>query len=326
MKRLPVVAITMGDPAGIGPEIVLKALTKREIFRCSIPIIIGDKKFLKKTADSLNIPPIPSNISIIDLKNIPERFTVGKPSRSGGKATVKYIDAAVNLALHKSVDAIVTAPISKEAIHMAGYKYPGHTEMLAKLTNTKDYAMMLAGKDIRVVLVTTHTAIKNVSRLISRKKILKTIKLTNSSLKSWGFLNPRIGVSALNPHGGEGGIFGNEEIKKIMPAINDARAEGIKVQGPFPADTLFTPAKMSKFDAIVVMYHDQGLIPIKMKSFGKAVNITLGLPFIRTSVDHGTAYDITGKNLADPSSMIEAVKMAAKLNRKKSKRKFFDYA
>src|SRR3989338_8068780 len=218
MKRLPVVAITMGDPAGIGPEIVLKALTKREIFRCSIPIIIGDKKFLKKTADSLNIPPIPSNISIIDLKNIPERFTVGKPSRSGGKATVKYIDAAVNLALH-----------------------------------------------IRVELVTTHTAIKNVSRLISRKKILKTIKLTNSSLKSWGFLNPRIGVSALNPHGGEGGIFGNEEIKKIMPAINDARAEGIKVQGPFPADTLFTPAKMSKFDAIVVMYHDQGLITIKMK-------------------------------------------------------------
>src|SRR3989338_2641938 len=196
---------------------------------------------------------------------------------------------------------------------MAGYKYPGHTEMLAKLTNTKDYAMMLAGKDIRVVLVTTHVAIKNVSRLISRKKILNTIRLTNSSLKSWGILNPRIGVSALNPYGGEGGIFGDEEIKKIIPAINDARAEGIEVQVPFPADTLFTPSKRSKFDAIVVMYHDQGLIPIKMAAFGKAVNITLGLPFIRTSVDHGTAYNIVGKNLADPSSLIEAVKMAAKL-------------
>src|SRR3990172_10321016 len=274
MKNLPVIAITMGDPAGIGTEIILKALEKREIFKYCIPIIVGDKDFLKKTAKTLKFQFHISKSNIIDLKNIPKNFTLGRPSRVSGKAAVEYIKSAVNLARDKKVDAIVTAPISKEAIHMAGYKYPGHTEMLAKLTNTKDYAMMLAGKDIRVVLVTTHTAIKNVSRLISRKKILKTIKLTNSSLKSWGFLNPRIGVSALNPHGGEGGIFGNEEIKKIMPAINDARAEGIMVQGPFPADTLFTPAKMSKFDAIVVMYHDQGLIPIKMKSFGKAVNIT----------------------------------------------------
>ncbi len=313
MKNLPVIAITMGDPAGIGTEIILKALEKREIFKYCIPIIVGDKDFLKQTAKTLKLQFHISKSNIIDLENIPKRFTIGRASRVSGKAAVEYIKSAVNLARDKKVDAIVTAPISKEAIHMAGYKYPGHTEMLAEFTDTRDYAMMLAGKDIRVVLVTTHTAIKNVSRLISRKKILKAIRLTNSSLKSWGFLNQRIGVSALNPHAGEGGIFGDEEIKIIIPAINDAISEGIDVKGPFPADTLFTPLKRSKFDAIVVMYHDQGLIPIKMAAFGKSVNITLGLPFIRTSVDHGTAYDIAGKNLADPSSLIEAVKMAAKL-------------
>lgn len=315
MKNLPVIAITMGDPAGIGAEIILKAFKKKEFFRYCIPIIIGDKDFLKKTAKTLKFPFHISRANIIDLKNIPKRFTIGRPSSVSGKAAVEYIKSAVSLAMIKKVDAIVTAPISKEAIHMAGYKYPGHTEMLAEFTDTRDYAMMLAGKDIRVVLVTTHAAIKNVSRLISRRKILKAIRLANSSLKSWGFLNPRIGVSALNPHGGEGGIFGDEEIKIIIPAINDAKSEGINVMGPFPADTLFTPVKRSKFDAIVVMYHDQGLIPIKMSSFGKAVNITLGLPFIRTSVDHGTAYDIAGKNLADPSSMIEAIKIAVKLTK-----------
>lgn len=323
MKNLPVIAITMGDPAGIGNEIILKALEKREIFKYCIPIIVCDKDFLKKTAQTLKFQFHISKSNIIDLKNIPKNFTIGRASRVSGKAAVEYIKSAVSLAKIKKVDAIVTAPISKEAIHMAGYKYPGHTEMLAKLTDAKNYAMMLesppppfekGGKGgLRVVLVTTHAAIKNVSRLISRKKILNTIRLTNSSLKSWGFLNPRIGVSALNPHGGEGGIFGDEEIKIIIPAINDAISEEIEVQGPFPADTLFTSVKRSKFDAIVVMYHDQGLIPIKMAAFGKAVNITLGLPFIRTSVDHGTAYDIAGKNLADPSSLIEAVKTAAKL-------------
>lgn len=315
MKNLPVIAITMGDPAGIGTEIILKALEKREIFKYCIPIIVGDKDFLKQTAETIKSPFHIPKSGIIDLKNIPKKFIIGRPSPVSGKAAVEYIKSVINLARDKKVDAIVTAPISKEAIHMAGYKYPGHTEMLAELTDTKNYAMMLAGKDIRVVLVTTHTAIKNVNRLISRKKILNAIRLTNSSLKSWGFLNPRIGVSALNPHGGEGGIFGDEEIKIIIPAINDAISEEIEVQGPFPADTLFTPVKRSNFDAIVVMYHDQGLIPIKMAAFGKAVNITLGLPFIRTSVDHGTAYDIAGKNLADPSSLIEAVKMAAKLTK-----------
>ena len=323
MKNLPVIAITMGDPAGIGAEIILKALEKREIFKYCIPIIVGDKDFLKKTAKAIKFPFHILKANIIDLKNIPKNITIGRPTRVSGKASVEYIKSSVNLAKAKKADAIVTAPINKEAIHMAGYKYPGHTEMLAELTDTKDYTMMLesppppfekGGKGgLRVVLVTTHTAIKNVSRLISRKKILKAIKLTNSSLKSWGFLNPRIGVSALNPHGGEGGIFGDEDIKIIIPAINDARSEGIDVKGPFPADTLFTPSKRANFDAIVVMYHDQGLIPIKMSAFGKAVNITLGLPFVRTSVDHGTAYDITGKGLADPSSLIEAVKMAAKL-------------
>lgn len=313
MKDLPVIAITMGDPAGIGPEIILKSFAKNKISKYCIPLIIGDVAFLKKTAESLNIPPLPASIRLVDLKNIPQKLIIGKPSRSGGAAAAEYIESAVELTLNKEAAAIVTAPISKEALFMAGYKYPGHTEMLAELTDTKDYAMMLAAKDLRIVLVTTHAAIKDISGLINRKKVLKIIRLTHSSLKLWGFSKPKIAVSALNPHAGEGGIFGKEEIKIIAPAIKDAKSEGINADGPFPADTLFVPAKRKKFDAIIVMYHDQGLIPVKMASFGRAVNITLGLPFIRTSVDHGTAYDIAGKGLADPSSLIEAVKTAAKL-------------
>ncbi len=303
----------MGDPAGIGPEIILKSFAKNKISKYCLPVIVGDADFLKKTAERINIPPLPFFVNIIDLKNIPQKFAIGKPSRSGGDAAAEYIKAAVELTMSKKAAAIVTAPISKEAIFMAGYKYPGHTEMLANLTGTRDYAMMLAAKDLRVILVTTHAAVKDVSRSISREKVLKAIRLTHFSLKSWGFLKPKIAVSALNPHAGEGGIFGDEETKIIAPAIKDAKSEGINAGGPFPADTLFVPAKRKQFDAIIVMYHDQGLIPIKMASFGKAVNITLGLPFIRTSVDHGTAYDIAGKGLADPSSLIEAVKTAAKL-------------
>lgn len=316
MKKIPVIGITMGDPAGIGPEIILKTFRKREILRCCIPVIIGDAGFLKKTAEYLGIPALSSKIDVIDLKNIQEKIDIGKPSRAGGIAAVGYIKKAVNLAKDKKVDAIATAPISKEAINMAGYKYPGHTEMLAEFTDTKDYAMMIASKDIRVVLITTHAAIKDVNRLINREKILRIIRLTCSSLKLWGFSNPRIGVSALNPHAGEGGIFGSEEIEMIAPAIDDAKSEGIDVCGPFPADTIFVPPRRIKFDAIVVMYHDQGLIPVKMTAFGKAVNITLGLPFIRVSVDHGTAYDIAGKGVANPSSLIEAVKMAVRLSYK----------
>jgi 4-hydroxythreonine-4-phosphate dehydrogenase len=332
MKNLPVIAITMGDPAGIGPEIILKSFAKNKISKYCIPVIVGDAAFLKKTAESLNIPPLPSSTRIIDLKNIPDTFVTGKPSYDSGKASAEYIKAAVELAMSKKAAAITTAPISKEAIHKAGYKYPGHTEMLSKLTGAKDYAMMLqtppppfekGGKEggLRVALVTTHAAVKDVSGLINREKVLKVIRLAHSSLKSWGFSKPKIAVSALNPHAGEGGIFGNEEIKIITPAIKDAKSEGINANGPFPADTLFVPAKRKQFDAIIVMYHDQGLIPIKMASFGKAVNITLGLPFIRTSVDHGTAYDIAGKGLANPSSLIEAVKMAAKLTKAKRPRR-----
>ena len=313
MGKLPVVAITMGDPTGVGPEIILKTFIKEDIFKYCTPVIIGDAVFLKKTAEYLHIPPLPSPVSVFDLKNIPEGIHPGKPSRDGGRSAIEYIKVAVEMAMAKKVDAITTSPINKEAIHMAGYTYPGHTEMLAEFTHTDDYAMMIAGEDIRVVLVTTHHALKDVSRLITKEKVLRVIRLTYRSLKLWGFLNVRIGVSALNPHAGEGGIFGNEERKIIIPAIHDAQREGINVNGPFPADTLFTSVKRTEFDAIVVMYHDQGLIPVKMVSFGKAVNITLGLPFIRTSVDHGTAYDIVGKGIADPSSLIEAVKLAAQL-------------
>src|SRR3989338_514038 len=313
MKNLPVIAITMGDPAGIGPEIILKTLAETKFPEYCSPIIICDVNFLKKTADLINIPFLTSKIPVIDLKNVCEEISLSRPSQLSGMAAVEYIKEAVRLAMADKVDAIITAPISKEAIHLAGYKYQGHTEMLAELTNTKDYAMMIAGGDIRVVLVTTHVAVKDVSHLINRDNILRIIRLTNRSLKLWGLSKPRIGVSALNPHAGEAGIFGREEIEAIIPAINLASSEGINISGPFPADTIFTPKKRVEFDAIIVMYHDQGLIPLKMTAFGKAVNITLGLPFIRTSVDHGTAYDIVGKGIADPSSLIESLKMAVRL-------------
>lgn len=219
----------------------------------------------------------------------------------------------MDLALSKQVDGIVTAPISKEALKMAGLKWRGHTEMLADLTGTKDYAMMLIGGPLRVILVTIHTALRNVPDLITRQKVTRTIRLAKRACDMLGIRNPRIAVAGLNPHAGENGIFGDEEIRKIVPAVREAIKGGIPVSGPFPPDTIFHKAYDGDFDIIVCMYHDQGLIPLKMIAFEKGVNVTVGLPFIRTSPDHGTAYDIAWKGIADPSSMIEAIKLAAKL-------------
>jgi 4-hydroxythreonine-4-phosphate dehydrogenase len=322
MKKI---AITMGDPGGVGPEIILKALCSSEVRNCCAPVVVGDSIVIKEALNLLNLPiklrtvnsPDESNqaigsIEFIDL-GIIKKFKRNKPTAEGGYACMSYIKKAVELVIGKQVDAIVTAPISKEALKMAGSKWPGHTEMLADLTKTEDYAMMLIGESLRVILVTIHTALKNVPGLITRQKILKTIRLAKKACNMLGIKNPIIAVAGLNPHAGEAGIFGDEEIKKIIPAVKEAVKEGIPVSGPYPPDTVFHKAYKGDIDIVVCMYHDQGLIPLKMIAFDKGVNVTVGLPFVRTSPDHGTAYDIAWKGIANPSSMIEAIKLAAQL-------------
>lgn len=332
MRDKPLIAITMGDPAGIGPEIICKAFNSGYIRRLVRPVVIGDSDVMEKTICSLgyhlrirSIKKVEESyqrkgiIDVLDLRNVPE-FKIGKPSAISGKAVYEYIKKATSLAMRKEVDAIVTAPINKETLKMAGFSYSGHTELLAELTGTKDFSMMLIGGHLRVILVTTHVGIKEVSSMIKKDRILKTIILAKKAMVNLGIEKPRIAVAGLNPHAGEGGIFGSEETEEIIPAIEEARRKGINASGPIPPDTLFHKAYKGDYDVVVSMYHDQGLIPLKMLSFGKAVNVTVGLPIIRTSVDHGTAYDIAGKGIADPSSLIETIKLAAKLVESKRKR------
>jgi len=324
MKKL---AITMGDPGGVGPEIIVRALNSSEVRNYCAPIVIGDASIIEEALNLLKLnlqlrlikSPEESKptsrdrfIELIDMGMI-KKFRKNKPTAEGGKACVSYIKKAVEVAVKKQVDGIVTAPISKEALKIAGFKWPGHTEMLADLTNTRDYAMMLMGGHLRVILVTVHTALKNVPALITRKRILKTIRLAKKACDMLKIKKPRIAVAALNPHAGEAGIFGDEEKKKIIPAIREAVKERIPVSGPYPPDTIFYKAYKGEVDVIVCMYHDQGLIPLKMLAFDQGVNTTIGLPFVRTSPDHGTAYDIAWKGVANPTSMIEAIKLAAKL-------------
>ena len=314
----------MGDPAGIGPEVILRALSQSsEIKNLFIPVVIGDRVVMEEAARlpglsvKLNIirtpeeaKHTPGSIDMIDLAML-NSFEKNKPTVEGGRASAAYIRKAVELAVNKQVDAMVTAPISKEALKMAGLNWPGHTEMIAELTGTKDYAMMLAGGPLRVILVTIHTSIRNVPDLVTRDKVLKTIRLAKKACTMLGIPHPRIAVAGLNPHAGEAGLFGDEETREIIPAIEAAGSEGIEASGPFPPDTVFHKAYKGEVDMVVCMYHDQGLIPLKMVAFDKGVNVTLGLPIIRTSPDHGTAYDIAWSGKADPSSMIEALKLAS---------------
>ena len=324
MKKL---AITMGDPGGVGPEIIVKALSSEGIQDYCIPIVIGDRSPVEDAIALLKLPaklriiqsPEESRrvhqgriIELVDM-GIAKKFRKGKPTAGGGKASVHYIRKAVELALDKHIDGIVTAPISKQAVHMAGFKWPGHTEMLSEMTHTKNYAMMFVGGPLKIILVTIHTALKQVPSLISKDRIVRTLRLAKKACDMLGIKAPKIAVAGLNPHAGEAGLFGDEEIKKITPAIKEAVREGIPVSGPFPPDVIFHKAYKGEVDLIVCMYHDQGLIPLKMIAFDKGVNMTVGLPFIRTSPDHGTAYDIAWKGIADPLSMIEAIKLAAKL-------------
>jgi len=331
MKNKPVLAITMGDPAGIGPEIVLKALKNEEVSQISYPVVIGDQRIIEanlKTLDfsyKLNsvkritdIRGESGTIDLFDLQNIqPSEVTIGRICKTCGKASVEYILKACEMALAGKVDAVVTAPINKEATTLAGFGELGHMEILAKYTGTREYATMLVSKDLRVVHLTTHYSLKRALDYVKRDLILKRLVLIHQSFVQWGIKEPSIAVAALNPHGGEGGILGDEEIREIMPAIEDARAQNIDARGPFPADTVFNRAINGEFTVVLAMYHDQGHIAIKVYGFEKSVSVALGLPFIRTSVDHGTAFDIAGKGTASAESMIEAIKVAARLSRSK---------
>lgn len=320
MKKL---AITIGDPGGVGPEVVVKALPA--ISGECLPIVIGDSAVLEDAVSrfgaSLKIQAIervdeafPSADSLWCIDPGSARtFERGKPDEKNGAACVGYIRKAVELSMEKKVNGMVTAPISKEALKLAGFPWPGHTEMLAELTGAREYAMMLVGGPLKVILVTIHTALKNVPGLVTRERVLKTIRLAKKACDMFDIGRPVIAVSGLNPHAGESGILGTEEMDEIVPAIEGANEEGIVAQGPYPPDVIFRKAYKGEVDIVVCMYHDQGLIPLKMIAFDTGVNVTVGLPIIRTSPDHGTAYDIAWKGIADPSSMIEAIRMAIRL-------------
>jgi 4-hydroxythreonine-4-phosphate dehydrogenase len=334
LKRLPYIGITMGDPAGIGPEIIVRVLTDPMLYTSCRPVVLGDGAVLSEAGSSLAekglitgdiaINPIaapdqakgiPGVIDLIPLSDLGFRaIQPGKPVVPGGKAMVNYILRAVHMAVRNEIQGMVTAPISKVLMHQAGHKYDGHTQLIANETKTDNYVMMLAGEKLRVVLVTIHCALKAVPELLTQEGVYKAIVMTAKALKEdLGFERPRLAVAALNPHAGEEGLFGTEEREMITPAISQAQSLGIDVKGPFPADTLFHQAAAGRFEAVVCMYHDQGLIPLKLLHFSDAVNVTLGLPIIRTSVDHGTAYDIAGTGLADPSSLKAAIRMATEM-------------
>lgn len=333
-ERRPVVGITMGDPAGIGPEVVVKALSRRAVAGMCRPLIIGSLPVLQRTARSLKakarVLPVeghehplgrPGEIPVLDPLTRPlGRIVPGRLSKRAGAAAVAFIKTAVQLAEHRCIDAIVTAPINKEGMHLAGYRYPGHTEFLAKLTRSRETGMMIVGGPLRVQFVTTHVRLRKLPSALSVAGVERAIRLAAGALRDlFGIAAPRVGVAALNPHAGEGGLFGDEERRVILPAVRRARRAGIAVAGPLPADTIFGKAARGEYDAVVAMYHDQGLIPLKVMAFGRCVNLTVGLPIIRTSVDHGTAYDIAGKGVADPGSLIEAIRLAVRLARRRRK-------
>jgi 4-hydroxythreonine-4-phosphate dehydrogenase len=319
-----VIGITMGDPCGVGPEVVLKALTQLS-FTMPGPsrvnatyefLVIGSGEVLQRAAEGLNLKPAwKERARVLDLANFDvSKMTQRQPNPEAGRASLEYILKGIELALKGEVGALVTGPISKEALHLAGYPYPGHTEILREKTDSPRVTMMMVVGEFRVSFVTIHVPLKEVSRLLSPEKILSTVKLTNKGLTEWFHIErPRIGVCALNPHAGEGGCFGSEEGEIILPAIQAAQKGGINCSGPIPADVACHMAHEGELEAVVALYHDQGTIAIKLLGFFLGVNLTLGLPFIRTSPTHGTAFDIAGKGLAQPGSMLEAIRLATRL-------------
>lgn len=334
----PIIGVTMGDPAGIGAEITVKALNQRALYEVARPVVIGSRVVMEDTLRfvgvtlKLNVMDDISHlkgqygtIDLLDLDNIKmSDFRYGEIGAVAGKASIEYVMKGIELAQDGKVDAIATGPIHKEAINIAGCEYSGHTEICAAATGTKDYAMMLVDEKIRVIHVSTHVSLRKACDLVKKERVLSVIRLAQAALQKMGIAEPRIGVAGLNPHAGEHGLFGIEEIGEITPAINQAKEEGINVDGPFPPDTIFSKVQGGQYDIAVVMYHDQGHIPMKVTGFKyndvtkiwtaiSGVNITVGLPIIRTSVDHGVAFDKAGVGEANEQSMIEAIKMAAVL-------------
>ena len=325
----PIIAITMGDAAGIGPEIIVKALMHPEVYDRCRPLVIGDARRLKQAADlvhvSLTIHSLsedrltdasftPGIIDCIDLHLIPPGLPWGKLSPIAGDAAYRYLEVAARLAMNGSIQAICTAPLNKEALHAGGHLFPGHTELLASLTGAGEVSMMLSTPKLRVVHVTTHIGLIDAIEKIDAGLVERTITRAYTALQRSGLKDPRIGVCGINPHAGENGLFGRgEELEKIVPAVEACTSRGWNVKGPLPADTLFFLAQRGDFDMVVAMYHDQGHGPVKVLGLESGVNITLGLPVIRTSVDHGTAFDIAGTGQADERSLLEAINQAIQL-------------
>jgi 4-hydroxythreonine-4-phosphate dehydrogenase len=326
-RYVPLLAITMGDPAGAGPEIVVKALADPQVRPICRGLVIGDAGVMRAAADIVGIPvhvhavsapaemsSDPDTLNVLDLKDVDLSTLVrGRVDARAGKAAYEAIEKGTILTIQGAADAIVTAPLNKDALNQAGYHFPGHTQILAHLCGATDAVMMLTADTLRIVHVSTHVSLRDACNLVTRERILRVMKLGDEATRAMGVEKPRIVVPGLNPHSGEGGLFGHEEEEHIIPAIEEARKLGMDARGPLPPDTAFLRAFRGEFDLVVAMYHDQGHIPIKMVGFDKGVNVTLGLPIIRTSVDHGTVFGKAGKGTANPASMIEAIKLAAKM-------------
>jgi len=322
----PPIAVTMGDPAGIGPEIIVSTFSGEDFREHNRAIVVGDAGILERAARLLEVPlrvnPIaePEDatfeagaIDVIPETELPEDLPFGELDTRAGDAAFRYVERATALAGAGRVGAITTAPLNKEAMHLAGHEYPGHTEILAELTGTQDYAMMLVTDELKVIHVSTHVSLREAIERARPERELAVVRLAHESLRKLGVESPRVAVAGLNPHAGENGLFGTEDAEQIAPAVAAAVEEGIDATGPHPPDTVMMRARTGTFDIVVVQYHDQGHIPIKLMGFDTGVNVTVGLPFFRTSVDHGTAFDIAGTGAADPSSLRAAIDLARTL-------------
>lgn len=320
----------MGDPSGVGPEIVLKALAQPEVGTACIPLVIGNADVLRRASEMLRLPARlrgvtegdaiaaaaaePGSIAVWDIPADWEKITPGAECAEGGRVAVEAVQKAVRLAQAGTVDAITTAPLNKMAIAMAGFPYAGHTELLAELTGTAKFAMLLVTPTLRVIHVSTHVSLREAIEKVTAARIGNVIEIADRALRQMGMEKPRIAVAGLNPHAGEGGLFGREEIEIIAPAVERAKAAGYDARGPYPPDTIFYRASRGEFDLVVAMYHDQGHIPVKLGGFESGVNVSVGLPFVRTSVDHGTAFDIAYRGVASEKSLIEAILLAARMS------------
>ncbi|MDP9412018.1 MAG: 4-hydroxythreonine-4-phosphate dehydrogenase PdxA [Actinomycetota bacterium] len=322
----PLVAVTMGDPAGIGPEIIARAFADPDFRRENRALVVGDAGILERAIRLLGLPlqanPVaepedagfePGTVDVLTETDLPEDLPFGELDPRAGDAAFRYVERATELAGAGRIAAIATAPLNKEAMHLAGHKYPGHTEILADLTGTKDYAMMLVTDELKVIHVSTHVSLREAIERARPERELAVIRLAEESLRKLGYERPRIAVAGLNPHAGENGLFGTEDAEQIAPAVAAAVEEGMDATGPWPPDTVLMRARRGEFDVVVVQYHDQGHIPVKLMGFDTGVNVTVGLPFFRTSVDHGTAFDIAGTGKADPASLRAALDLARTL-------------